>query len=344
MAVTLKEFSENYALAKSWQDYLATTGKKTVTSESYLPVYANHHRLTILIIGIMVLIGLNVLNTFKPLSSIFNLAAFPTEITPISTSAQVDALIEAQQVTPQVKTQDVDCGDIIEGHFIDNNELHIYQLEMQIRETFIIAVQPVGDQFKSKIDVLGPTDLPITNSGEALTEQPYIDSGVLSATGTYKIRIYNQVGTLSGGPGIYIIFIGCMTDEGKVVGVIPWPNIECGDVIESEFLKNDQRDIYILNMSPGESFTVSIKPVGEQVKSKIDVLGPTGLSLINSNGELEDTPSVNSGILSSHGSYRIEVYNQVGDTSGGPGIYNLYVGCMIRDGVILEPGNIPNSP
>ena len=60
--------------------------------------------------------------------------------------------------------------------------------------------------------------------------------------------------------------------------------------------------------------------------------------LIDSGDREFQRPSVETGILSERGLYSIWV------ESGGSGIYSLYVGCTLRDGTVINPGdNVPEE-
>lgn len=104
----------------------------------------------------------------------------------------------------------VECGTIIENEFTDNYEQHIYQLNMSAKDSFSIIGEPVGEHLQFYIDVIGPTGLRISHIG--ISNNPAVKSGLLSASGTYKIVINNS----NGGVGLYTLSIGCVTKDGPI--------------------------------------------------------------------------------------------------------------------------------
>jgi len=129
---------------------------------------------------------------------------------------------------------------------------------------------------------------------------------------------------------------------------------ECGAIVESEFGQNEEEHIYLLNMAPGESFTLAIEPVGDFLKTIIVVYGPSGIELgrTGSSGSVEQKPTLTSGTVSARGIYKIRVANshveaygdklQTGSNFwGGVGTYQLLIGCVLRDGTIIDPGDAP---
>ena len=112
--------------------------------------------------------------------------------------------------------------------------------------------------------------------------------------------------------------------------------VECGDVIESEFSTDYESQTYTLTMSPRESFSVSLEPVGDFLNTAIALYGPTGIQL-GRTGNATKSPSITSGVLSASGTYTIQVANgpllhnsrniYSGGGPGGVGLYTLYIEC-----------------
>jgi len=104
----------------------------------------------------------------------------------------------------------VECGEIVENEFDQNNETHTYLITMAAKESFDVAVEPVGDHLLTWITLLGPTDLQLGYI--SWNKTPSISSSVLSARGTYKIKVLNG----SYGIGEYKLLIGCTTHNGII--------------------------------------------------------------------------------------------------------------------------------
>ncbi len=130
--------------------------------------------------------------------------------------------------------------------------------------------------------------------------------------------------------------------------------LECGAIIESEFTDNLETDEYVIALSPGDTLTISGRPLGDLLHFSIGLYGPTGIHIVRSRhqtygaGYVVPDPSIISGVISARGDYIIKAGNSelrengtlVSGSSrwGGVGIYTLFVGCTLRDGTIIEPG------
>lgn len=149
-------------------------------------------------------------------------------------------LFSAQVAFGQSET-DVKCGDIVDAEFTQNAEEHIYLLPMKPKEIFEVAVEPAGEDLQTVLGIYGPSGLRVAVSGEkqfgviALVSQtPKLASGVLGASGVYKIRITNtgidirsnsknitsdKLWTREdfGGVGVYSLFIRCIQANGTVI-------------------------------------------------------------------------------------------------------------------------------
>ncbi|MBI1281792.1 MAG: hypothetical protein GC179_26950 [Anaerolineaceae bacterium] len=133
---------------------------------------------------------------------------------------------------------------------------------------------------------------------------------------------------------------------------------DCGSVIEGEFNSNYERHYYAVNMKAGDTMQISASPLGDQLRSSLVLLGPTELALVISDQRgnlgtdgkyyrlgIEKNPKIVSGVLSASGKYLIGVnnfeWNYSPRDSGGIGVYTLYIGCTLRDGTVINPGDKP---
>ena len=144
---------------------------------------------------------------------------------------------------------------------------------------------------------------------------------------------------------------------------------ECGNIIEDEFTSNYQEITYSINLKAGDSIDVSLVPLGAQLTTSIFVTGPTNIGVGVSNGTFilaasqfyqpipEEKPTLKSGILSASGIYTIRIINfrfyqyittrdiyEGPDNSVGIGVYTLYIGCTLRDGTVINPGDNAPAP
>jgi hypothetical protein len=151
---------------------------------------------------------------------------------------------------------------------------------------------------------------------------------------------------------------------------------QCGNIIEGSFSANFEEHPYKVEMRSGEILDVSVVPFGNQLTTGIFITGPTNIGIIYSDGRgdsnnvhwinVELEPKANTGALSASGEYTIrlvnfsqglssvytfaeDAYKRGGHASGGVGDYLLYIGCTLRDGTVINPGDVlpvpePTSP
>ena len=125
----------------------------------------------------------------------------------------------------------------------------------------------------------------------------------------------------------------------------PIPAI-CGDVIENEFLVDYEVHNYVLNMRAGDLIEAYVIPVGSRLYTRIVFQAPNGEffghSKPGSKQETEPRPKANSDVLSANGVYEMEVNNWEWwgqpSKSTGVGVYTVYIGCTLKDGTVIRPG------
>ncbi|MEO8611125.1 MAG: PPC domain-containing protein [Chloroflexota bacterium] len=132
--------------------------------------------------------------------------------------------------------------------------------------------------------------------------------------------------------------------------------VQCGSIIESELINDGANpQDYTIQLAPGDTLDIRLEPVGGTLDLEFFVLSPVGENIELSSldgkysnpsnygnrpfdyahdGQVEEgsTP-----ILSARGSYTIRVRGYV---SQDIGLYTLYVGCTLRDGTIILPGDV----
>lgn len=134
----------------------------------------------------------------------------------------------------QVQSQSerrVACGDAIESEFSKDYESHFYLLKMEPRDSFSVAVVPVGDLLQNAIALYGPTGISLgVSSGGWMSPSPSIASGRLSARGDYKIQVANtglygdgSHNGQKGGPGVYTLYIECELTRATATATAPTP-------------------------------------------------------------------------------------------------------------------------
>lgn len=109
-------------------------------------------------------------------------------------------------------------------------------------------------------------------------------------------------------------------------------NVNCGDMVEGEFTQQNQKQVYIVPLSPGDKLKVGVVPIGEYLVTRFEIYDPAGGSVYY-NGNPALAPVVETSVLSARGKYSVVVIN-----SQYAGVYTLLVGCTLRDGTVIEAG------
>lgn len=131
--------------------------------------------------------------------------------------------------------------------------------------------------------------------------------------------------------------------------------VECGTIIDGEFKARFQPQNYVIQMDAGDKITVQGVPLGDTLTFTLGVYAPDGNIVAASEGQgtaiLTNAPTAVSGVLSANGTYRITAHNATIDiinggrlceafcNEGGVGVYTLFIGCTLRDGTVIEPGD-----
>lgn len=142
-------------------------------------------------------------------------------------------------------------------------------------------------------------------------------------------------------------------------------SVQCGDIIESEFIEEEEVQEYRIELSAGDTLEISGTVLGNQLEIGFFIAGPTNQLISSSDEDINETgagylsgeaqPEASSGILSASGEYSIYAlnyeiwydrfinFNRQSWDENGPGLYTLFVGCTLRDGTVIEPGMLPND-
>lgn len=147
----------------------------------------------------------------------------------------VNSLALAQDVVTvgPIETQ---CGAALEGELVDPFEQHVYTIELAPGDTIRAQGAHVGDQLRTSISLIDSENRLVTatnfNLGRTFPNaQPTMDSGVVSARGTYKLFVRNypakpvngeySYGSAtnkgSRGTGIYFLYVSCTLRDGTVI-------------------------------------------------------------------------------------------------------------------------------
>lgn len=118
-------------------------------------------------------------------------------------------------------------------------------------------------------------------------------------------------------------------------------SVECGAILEAEFTPDNTSHFFTTELSAGDTISAAAYPIGQALDMGISLSDPLDKRLkwnIGLNGksvQIEFT-------VSATGRYTINTY---GRSDGNPiGAYTLYIGCTLRDGTIISPGDASPIP
>lgn len=132
--------------------------------------------------------------------------------------------------------------------------------------------------------------------------------------------------------------------------------LQCGDIIEDQFTDNEQGILYTMDLDAGDALQLSATSFGPSLEYVIAVFDP-GLNLVAYNRSAENAPILNTDPLAATGPHIVALFNGYafspyslvnGSSRGGNivhgsgvGTYILNIGCTLRDGTAIAPGEVP---
>lgn len=137
---------------------------------------------------------------------------------------------------------------------------------------------------------------------------------------------------------VMLLLMAIWSAEDSNAQAAPTP-AQCGQIIDAEFLRDGDEGAqeYTLSLAPGDTITVFGDTVGAYLRYAISVFAPTTGKVARADWNYYDEPRAESDVLSERGIYTIRVW------SNGPGLYTLYIGCTLRDGTVISPGDVVGS-
>lgn len=142
--------------------------------------------------------------------------------------------------------------------------------------------------------------------------------------------------------------------------------IECGSIVEGVFTKKQELHTFTLRLESGDQVIAYSEPAGDTLTLAMALYNPVGEALAGSSTSpgqyyrgssaswagLSIRPTVGTEKLSGRGDHVLAIANTqfwidgMGLTSsrfGGVGEYSIYVGCTLKDGTIVNPGDNANT-
>lgn len=125
--------------------------------------------------------------------------------------------------------------------------------------------------------------------------------------------------------------------------------VQCGTIVEGELLEDGNKEqVYSISLAAGDTLNFQLVPIGQTLNLEIKIFTPAyeQLSWIRPDGRTTGSDSTGNGgveegstpVLSARGIYTIEVEGYYSEDIGS---YTLNIGCILRDGTIVLPGDAP---
>lgn len=158
---------------------------------------------------------------------------------------------------------------------------------------------------------------------------------------------------------IYLVIVGITSvvhAQGRPGDVIDVSSVQCGDIIDDEFMNSVEYRRFTIELNPGDQLSISAAPLGERPTIRLAIADVNDTFIAYTVGSGNDrfaypelAPSLTDVSISSSALHSIYVSNYSADLafgepfganieSGDIGVYTLYIGCTLRGGMVIEPG------
>ncbi len=279
--------------------------------------------------------------------------------------------IQVVSVNAQNATR-VECGAEIESVFSSDLQVHTYQINVEVGTALVIYVESAAGGYQNLlVDIALSTPTGYVIAEWSLGDSyPYsavsgayyrnyvgptktVRTDPLSETGNYTIRVIGYTDT--GSP--YHIYVSCIQPDNTVISSSNMVSgVQCGSIIENEFVWDLEVHRYYLSLQSGDSITLFTEAASANYQNllvDIALITPRGRTIAEwSLGDsypysavsgayyrnyVGPTKTVETAPLPETGIYIIAV---IGYTDTGSD-YIFQAGCVLRDGTVINPGDAP---
>ncbi|GAB1420839.1 hypothetical protein MASR2M15_09630 [Anaerolineales bacterium] len=246
-----------------------------------------------------------------------------------------------------VDAQDtVKCGESIQSTISNYGDVHEYHINMNNNSRLIIYSELETKSYSDlvvDVGIVAPSGYIINGLVDFEKRagiSPIETTDVLSETGIYSINVIGFTRT----GGAYTLFVSCVDQEGIVTSSTNLVrDANCGSIIDNEFSSYAEIHRYYIQLAAGDRVKLLAETTGGSYSDLVVDVGieaPNGY-VINGLVDFESRSGINSSentdSLPMSGIY---ILNVIGFTrSGGP--YTLYVGCILANGTVINPGDAP---
>lgn len=120
--------------------------------------------------------------------------------------------------------------------------------------------------------------------------------------------------------------------------------LKCGDIVETEYSLQTQTSTgwyyqsQYIDLKAGDSLDISGEAFGDYFTFSIEINDPSN-GFVSASDRGTKNPTVQTEVLSQSGTYEVRIRSE------DVGSYTLYIGCTLRDGTVIKPGdNVLETP
>jgi hypothetical protein len=244
------------------------------------------------------------------------------------------------------------CGESVESIITEDNQRQEYAVDAETGVRLLIYTEVrIGSYENLTIDMglWAPNgfnidglqaDLGFSDSPNA-TDTILTDN--ISIAGRYDLRVVGRTDT----GGAYYLTVACIYETGEVISDTHVVQaLRCGTILENAILRDFERHRYYIVLNRNDEFNVratSLAGTYETLKLDMGLWAPNGFNIDGLQADLgfsdspSETDSISTAALSVSGLYSLSVIGRTETT----GSYDLSVSCILADGTVINPGDVP---
>lgn len=126
----------------------------------------------------------------------------------------------------------------------------------------------------------------------------------------------------------------------NVIAAQEKPLVQCGEEIEAEISQNEKYagHAYLIAVRPGDTLDITVKPIGSSFDP--DLIFNDGGNYVYARNSVKGATEQITGLVVSSSNPSLEIDTGIWNTVGG---YTLSIGCTLRDGTVINPGDTPRD-
>lgn len=112
----------------------------------------------------------------------------------------------------------------------------------------------------------------------------------------------------------------------------------CGTIIEGEVTQTEYYQPFGISLSPGDTLNLRAVPIGNAFRVQATIYDPAQNLVGNNWNSKANTPISLAFTSSASGVHEIQIHGPYFENYGA---FTLYIGCTLRDGTVINPGDTP---